>query len=364
MAHASPAQRRLTVRCESGSWVTLDDATGRAISKWRGEGVLELAGRDEDDDWLTVDLRASGACAPLPDIRFDGGVGGYDGMSIVGDGIASASYEPSAGETGTGRFRIGSSTVSFSNLEPLDVSGMTTFTAPLGSPVVATLANGVDFATGTNGALVLSGTSVGVPFESIAFRNITSLAITTGYFGGPSPDDVITLASSNVTAGITNIAVVTTSPGNDYVHVNGPFFFFTGTVQLGSATIDEGASGSIGAVGLRVDALGSVTLDQHNGVVQLAGTASSNFVFKSDIAFHIGSVLGETGISAGGNLTLGSADTIDVGAPMSAGGPIVVQAPVNVKARRAGDENGDGFADVSDVFYLINYLFAGGPAPY
>jgi hypothetical protein len=25
--------------------------------------------------------------------------------------------------------------------------------------------------------------------------------------------------------------------------------------------------------------------------------------------------------------------------------------------------NGDSAIDVSDVFYLINYLFAGGPAP-
>jgi hypothetical protein len=28
-----------------------------------------------------------------------------------------------------------------------------------------------------------------------------------------------------------------------------------------------------------------------------------------------------------------------------------------------GDVNGDGIVDISDVFYLINFLFAGGPAP-
>jgi hypothetical protein len=28
-----------------------------------------------------------------------------------------------------------------------------------------------------------------------------------------------------------------------------------------------------------------------------------------------------------------------------------------------GDMNGDGVVDVADVFYLINFLFAGGPAP-
>jgi Dockerin type I domain len=28
-----------------------------------------------------------------------------------------------------------------------------------------------------------------------------------------------------------------------------------------------------------------------------------------------------------------------------------------------GDVNGDGFISAEDVFYLINFLFAGGPAP-
>ena len=28
-----------------------------------------------------------------------------------------------------------------------------------------------------------------------------------------------------------------------------------------------------------------------------------------------------------------------------------------------GDANGNGVFDVQDVFFLINYLFAGGPAP-
>lgn len=31
--------------------------------------------------------------------------------------------------------------------------------------------------------------------------------------------------------------------------------------------------------------------------------------------------------------------------------------------RKAGDVNGDGLVDVSDVFFLINFLFAGGPPP-
>jgi hypothetical protein len=28
-----------------------------------------------------------------------------------------------------------------------------------------------------------------------------------------------------------------------------------------------------------------------------------------------------------------------------------------------GDANGDGVVDIADVFFLINFLFAGGPPP-
>jgi hypothetical protein len=32
-------------------------------------------------------------------------------------------------------------------------------------------------------------------------------------------------------------------------------------------------------------------------------------------------------------------------------------------ATGSGDVNGDGNVDIADVFFLINYLFAGGPGP-
>jgi hypothetical protein len=34
-----------------------------------------------------------------------------------------------------------------------------------------------------------------------------------------------------------------------------------------------------------------------------------------------------------------------------------------LEPRVAGDVNGDGSIDVSDVFYMINFLFAGGSYP-
>jgi hypothetical protein len=34
------------------------------------------------------------------------------------------------------------------------------------------------------------------------------------------------------------------------------------------------------------------------------------------------------------------------------------------RAGTSADVNADASTDVADVFYLINYLFAGGPAPH
>jgi hypothetical protein len=57
---------------------------------------------------------------------------------------------------------------------------------------------------------------------------------------------------------------------------------------------------------------------------------------------------------ADGNNALDVADVFYLINSLFAGGP----APVH-----ASDANGDGNTDVADVFYLINALFAGGPAP-
>src|SRR5262249_26648268 len=46
---------------------------------------------------------------------------------------------------------------------------------------------------------------------------------------------------------------------------------------------------------------------------------------------------------------------VERGVPLSKIAKLEVHVP--------GDVNDDGVAYVSDVFYLINYLFAGGPAP-
>ncbi len=81
------------------------------------------------------------------------------------------------------------------------------------------------------------------------------------------------------------------------------------------------------------------------------------------------------GGTAATNVTVVSATSITATTPVHTAGlaDVVVRNPDGQSATLAGgfsfttaphgDANGDGQVTVTDVFYLINYLFAGGPAP-
>jgi hypothetical protein len=158
----------------------VDDRTHETVAVFRGHGAFDVSGTDADDDWLTLDLRDAAGCPPLPEIRFDGGVGGDDGLSVIGGGAEDLRYEVDPRVPGTGRIAVGGAGVAFTNLEPVDVSGLGSFSLTLpGANDVITIANGFDFATGTLPAVVISGTSGGAAFESVAVRNVTSVNVNT-----------------------------------------------------------------------------------------------------------------------------------------------------------------------------------------
>jgi hypothetical protein len=292
LAAAPASARRLTIRCDGGAWLASDGARdARATTApWR------IDGRDGEDDWLTVDLSAAGSCGPLPDIAFDGGAGGYDGMSVVGSGTEHVSYEPDRERFGAGRFRVGTSTIAFTNLEPTDVSGVVTFTLTLpGAADSVTLVNGIDFGTGTMAAVRISGTSGGSPFETVAVRNVTNLVVDTSAVDG---NDTITVTSASNAHLIANITLKTGS-GADSIALNGAVTV-TGVVSLQAATITEAAAGAINAAGLAVRAANSVGLNQANSVTNLAAsiTASgASFSYNDANNVAIQAVDGVTGIT-------------------------------------------------------------------
>ncbi len=177
------------------------------------------------DDTLTLNFDKS---IPNHDIIFNGGAQATltgDVLAIVGDGKDDrAIYTPDRATFGDGVVQVitdargTTRTITFTGLEPVDISGMANATLSLpGADDVLTIAEGFDDATGAIPAIVVSGTSGGVAIEQVAFFNNTTVAIDTTNSDG---DDTITFASGANDHNNTNL-VINTGAGTDVLNLDG-----------------------------------------------------------------------------------------------------------------------------------------------
>ena len=154
------------------------------------------------NDTLTVDFTNGDPLAALK-LNYDGGEGGDDVLAVVGGGGKIGSYLP-ASTTGDGVVKVGSSTITFTGLEPVLVSGFNefTFVTPNSNDVLT-----IDSpAAGQNR---ISGTSGGVAFESLVFSSVTNFEIDTATNDGPlaDPNDTVTFSSDLVATGLQTFTV-------------------------------------------------------------------------------------------------------------------------------------------------------------
>ena len=199
------------------------DGSGNLLAQYPSDiGKLTINGSD-GDDWLRVGSAPGHEPFVFFDIiiEFNGGLGN-DGMSVAGNDVETATYSPSTtpGTTGkAGTVVVDATTINFDGLEPLDVSGMAASTVSfLGLDDVVDVNNGFDFATGTVDAIIVSGTTGGVPIEDVAFFNNGSVTIDTTTMDG---DDTITVfGADNILADNTSFSILTGS-GADKVTVAG-----------------------------------------------------------------------------------------------------------------------------------------------
>ncbi|MBY0514763.1 MAG: autotransporter-associated beta strand repeat-containing protein, partial [Gemmataceae bacterium] len=189
------------------------------------------------NDRLTVDY--STGYFDLP-IGYDGGAGGTDALAVKGDrgtfDTTSATYGPdptstAANKKGAVRVTSGASTsyLTFSNLEPVDVSGMAVASlASLGAPATPlaadndlTVAAGVANSTPGQAALVVTGTTNGgaTPIEQVAFFNNTQVLIDTSGVAGSK--DVVTVTGGTNAHGNVNVAINTGAENGDAIRLNG-----------------------------------------------------------------------------------------------------------------------------------------------
>ena len=223
-------------------------------------------------------------------ISYNGGdfAGATDGLVVQGSGTQSATYKPSGATDGSGTITSAAGNITFSNLTPVDITGMLSLTMAFpNADDVINVANGTDYLSGgTNAALDLTGTSGGVAFEQAAFWDDTNLVIDTTAVPGT---DAVTISSASNANGINNFTV--TEPINEAgtITVNGATTF-PGSINLtagqsimvnanitggtGGTTLLAAGNATLDTVGVTVQS-GAVVSATGNGPVTVTGTGGS-----------------------------------------------------------------------------------------
>ncbi|MBI1841292.1 MAG: LEPR-XLL domain-containing protein, partial [Verrucomicrobia bacterium] len=216
----------------------------------RQQGIrsLVIQGSDSTDDTLVVDLAQGDV--PL-DVTFNGGVGAYDTLKV--SGVNGGNYTPGK-VFGDGVFTSGVTRVAFTGLEPVILDGSLPAPSVVSGAATAgttNLAAGVfTFTTPSTGGgddLItidspsagqnrISGTSGGVAFENVTFKNIAHVIIDTGTNDKDGANtDSVKLISPLVAIGLLDLKI-TTGAGDDVIDLSQ-----SGAVGAAVITVDGGA---------------------------------------------------------------------------------------------------------------------------
>ncbi len=232
-----------------------------------------------------------------------------------------------------------------------------TITAPVSAVTgstgnVASVANagvGATYAWGITGGIITAGTGTNsITFTAGAVGTLTlNVTVTTS----ASCSDA---KSANVTVVLPTVTVTSVSPtggtiaGGSAVTINGTSFAAGASVTFGGSAATNVVVVSSIKITARTPAhaLGSVNVTVTNTDTS-TGTLVAGYLYKAQQ------------FDPNNDGTITSADIFYLVNFLFLGGP----PPSGAAGMLSGDANGDGVVNTADIFYLVNYLFLGGPRP-
>ncbi|MCO6454551.1 MAG: autotransporter-associated beta strand repeat-containing protein [Pirellulaceae bacterium] len=323
-----------------GPIVVLDNPTSFTFNGRGGDDVMIV--QANGNPYAPLNFNGGGQDFTNPPTPSNG-----DLLQVFGSG-QDAAYSPSSSTTGDGTVAVsGGGTIMFTGLEPVDMSGfgLVTF-SPAGANDILAIDNGFDAGTGLIPALVVSGTTGGVPVEALHAWNNTTLAIDTSANDGT---DAVTINSASNANVHTNLQVLT-GLGADTVTVSGNTTF-PGTVTLNSGTINvnapitagplvdldasvaittSGPATDIVATLLQANSAGGINLDTNVDTIEAAGSGLVTLDESSAVTLtNVTSNNNPIAITAGGTVTVENADAGTSLISISVSGGSIVSGPAD-----------------------------------
>ncbi|MBX3400314.1 MAG: right-handed parallel beta-helix repeat-containing protein [Gemmataceae bacterium] len=280
------------------------------------------------DDTMIVNLNAN----PIPTIFYDGGdqdtPANAGANTVFGDvlvvvdtamvGTHTVTYTGAGTLPMTGGFAgtvavMGENTINFTGLEPVDIVNMAVVNITFANADDAiTIAEGLDSATNSLAALVVSGTSGGVAFEQVHLRNNAQVNIDTTTVVG---NDTIEITGAANTHGNANLSI-TTGGGTDSVSVTGAATF-SGTLSIATGagadtvTISAAINGTSASVSTAGDADSIVVSATGTAPLTLDGGAAGDS-YTVNVGTLVGTVaVADTGAGVGDSLTVNGTSGVD-----------------------------------------------------
>ena len=301
---ADSVKYQLTTGATAGPVVTLD-----------GIGSFQFNAAAGDDTML---VHSDAKSLPTGGIGYDGegqSTGG-DMLRVDGGGADTATYAPGAtdgsGTITTSTFSGSNDKITFTGLEPVDITGMTTATLSLpggGSTVGLTAGDSVTGFTTTDKAIRVSGSYGVTPtaFETVAFRNNGNVVINTTGLGSPGAD-AVTISGTWTTAHANTNLSIDTGTGSDTVSIQGDLVlpaggvlsiatdaiqFADGSLTVAAGTVNLNATGSISdadttdevdvtAATLNATANSGVEVDTHIAYVSVSSVGAAVSINEHD----------------------------------------------------------------------------------